>query len=179
MELGSEPRYPFAVPSPPMKVLRRSVIQGSVIGTCMFLGLWSAGLIPLITFVVFEIFFVGGSVVSFRFSSLYVTRAAAVLTPTDLVIERWKAKRRIPWQDVTSVAMSRYEPNNRISRLYVRLLYGQDGAIPFVKIALRRSQLGFGLPWMKALALYLQEPEAFVQETQRFLAPEWTHSAHA
>jgi hypothetical protein len=169
MRLEHEFRYPFAVPNPQLKVARRSVVQGLVIGTCIFISFWLAGLIPLVTFVVFQVFFVGGSIVGFRIVSLQFTRAVVILTPTGLVVERWKEREATRWGDVASVALATYEPSNWISGLYVRFVYGQDGTIPFAKITRRHLRFGRrGFP-TKVVALYLQDPGGFVEEAQRYL----------
>jgi hypothetical protein len=86
-----------------------------------------------------------------------------VITPSCLVIRHWRGRRRIPWDDVDSVTLDKYEAANPINLL----LSGKSA--PCVKLSLRRLDFP---PWRsgpRVVTLYLQDGERFVWEAQQRL----------
>ncbi len=166
--------YVFAQTGPMTVLLRRSAILSVLIGTCMFVGVTLAGGLPLLFLPFAEVFIVAVAASMFWFGSLQFKRGFAMVTSSHLLVKNWMWRQKIPWQDVTSVAIEKLQSKNRLGRFVGGLVWGRDGP-RFVKINLRRRlplrSYVFGVMPTKMLVVYLQEPEKFVQDAQRYLTP--------
>jgi hypothetical protein len=165
--------YSFAMPNPAVRILRESIVAGIVIGTCVVLGFWLGGFLPVLVFLLGEILLVVMAVALLQWGTHEFKRGAVVVIPDHLVIKHWMSRQKIPWQDVASVKVERYEPSSPLSRFFASVLYGPDGDVPHVKIALRWSILysfwKTGVPGMRSFSVYLQDPGTFAREVQQFL----------
>jgi len=171
--------YRYAQHGPVTAMLRRATALSVIIGTIMMTVICIVGVLPLVFLPFGEIFLVAVAVGTYYFGSIQFKRGFIVATPSHFVIKNWFSRQEVLWEDVTSVAVESFKPGNAFSKAIMRLAYGSEGEIPFVKFSLRRSRFVGGIPGMRVIALYLEEPEKFVEQAQRFLVPESTHSAHA
>ena len=167
--------YPFSQTGPITVLLRRSAILSVLIGTCVMVGFVLAGALPVLYLPFAEVVVVASSAAAFWLVPLQYERGFAMITPSYLLIKSWMSRREIPWHDVRSVAVERLQSKNRLGQFVGGLVWGRD-CPTFVKISLRRwfqprrSLLSGSIP-MKMLAVYLQEPERFVEEAQQYLTP--------
>jgi len=161
----AETTYPFADPSPQMKLFLGTLLLAIPSAMLAFVCAWRIGGIPLHRIAVPAVLFLVGALaipVTVQFAT---KRSRVIVTPGCLILKRWMERQEIAWRDVVSVSLERYEANSFVDQL-------RGGAsVPRVKIILRRRRLLAGFIPTRALAVYLQEPERFVEEAQQHLAP--------
>jgi len=158
-----ESSFRYAVPNPNTKLSYRSNILAILTLGYSLAILWLTGIgIPrflLIGAIVCAVFMV----VTLPVIQFLHKRSEVVIMPSCLVIRHWKESRHIPWDDVDSVTLDKYEAANPIDRL----LRGKSA--PRVKLSLRRLHFPPGRSGPRIVPLYLQDGEGFVRQAQQHL----------
>jgi hypothetical protein len=184
MTARDELSYTFAKPSPFTRAMLRFTGAMAVIGSVTILALWGAGILSPSNAVALELFLLAACLVM-AISWLLLGRGMkrAILTPVGLQIEqRFAPWHDYPWQDIASVGLETWRQRTLLNRLFGALLFREVFNTPHVKIVLRRairfpqwgsspiSTRGWGVfvPGINTLRLYLEDPEEFVRDAQRF-----------
>jgi hypothetical protein len=161
--------YRFADPNPSTAILRLFLPVGVAITVVVLLVLTLVGLLPILGLVVGAMIMVIGSVSAYSVVQMSFGGDSGVVLSPDHLIMRTRARvTRYAWNDVSSVALGSTAELSSFDAFAYRTFLARF--VPsHVRISLRRSIWIRGRTpvRVRTLDLYLEEPEAFVEEAQR------------
>ena len=166
--------YRFAVPNPNTMMLRASLIIGTCLSFVSILIMCVVGLVPIYSLAIVLPMGLGASLTDYWGRGAFGRDSGVMLSPDYLVVKR--GERRYAWQDMSAVALGTETDFTGLEASLYRSLFARFAANR-ARVSLRRPA-GVGVPVIKVrtLDLYLAEPEAFVEEAQRYLASASTPS---
>jgi hypothetical protein len=184
MTAPDELSYIFVKPSPFTRAMLRFTGAMAVGGSATILALWGTGILSTFMAGFLGVYLLVAHLamaISFLLQGRGMKRA--ILTPVGLQIEQRSAPwHDYPWQDIASVGLQTWKQRAPLNRLFGAMLFREVFNTPHVKIVLRRairfpqwgsspiSTRGWAVfvPGINTLRLYLQDPEGFVRDAQRF-----------